>query len=160
MGGLVKDFALTVLVIILSFWIYDVEETIAYNSIVGFCSSNQTLFLATGIVGSLVLLFSASMFESFGLYKITYGLSKILSIACQFLITFIAIINIVFFAVLGSNLMRDGGYVLLLSLALILGASSWSVRISDFNYHTKDIVLPVSMFALMSVILVELALTF
>jgi len=160
MGGLIKDFPLTVLVIILNLWIFDIEETISYNFIVDFFGTSQTLFLTTGIMGALGLLISASMFESFGLYKITYGLSKILSIVCQFLITFLAIINIVFFSVLGSNLMRDGGYVLLLSLALILGASSWSVRINDFNYHTKNVVLPVSMLALMSVILVELSLAF
>jgi hypothetical protein len=56
---------------------------------------------------------------------------------------------------LGKNLMQDKGYGLLFSLALILGASCWALRIIDFNHPIKSVVLPVSAFALMSVILVE-----
>ena len=115
----------------------------------------QTLFLATGILGSGALLLSSALFENLGLYKITYALSKILVRVSQFLITFLAILNIVFYAAMGNNLMRDNGYLLLFSLALILGASCWALRIIDFNYHTKNAVLPVGVLALMSVILVE-----
>ncbi|UCD66650.1 MAG: hypothetical protein JSW69_03235 [Deltaproteobacteria bacterium] len=156
MGGLIKDFALTALIIILNHWVYGVEDTISYELIVNFITQNQTLFLATGILGSGALLISSSMFESLGLYKITYALSKILVRTSQFIITFLAIINIVFYASAGFNLMRDNGYLLLLSLALILGASCWSLRIIDFNYHTKNALLPVGMLALMSVMLVEI----
>ena len=155
MGGLIKDFALTALIIILNHWVYGVEYTISYEFIVNFIARNQTLFLAGGILGSGALLLSSAMFESLGLYKITYALSKILVRVGQFLITFLAIINIVFYAAFGNNLMRDNGYLLLFSLALILGASCWALRIIDFNYHTKNAVLPVAMLAVLSIILVE-----
>ncbi len=155
MGGLIKDFALTALIIFLNHWVYGVEDTISYEFIVNFIVKNQTLFLATGILGSGALLLSSSMFESLGLYKITYALSKILVRVSQFLITFLVILNIVFYAAMGNNLMRDNGYLLLLSLTLILGASCWALRIIDFNYHTKNAMLPIAMLALMSVILVE-----
>jgi hypothetical protein len=155
MGGLIKDFALSALIIILNHWVYDIEDIIAYNFIVDFIAKNRTFFVTTGIFGSVALLFSSSMFESFGLYKITYGLSKILARLSQFLINFLAIVNIVFYAALGSNLMRDKGYLLLFSLALILGASCWALRIIDFNHPIRNVVLPVSTLALVSVILVE-----
>jgi hypothetical protein len=155
MLGLIKDFALTTLVIILNHWIYGIEDTIAYEFIVNFIAKNRTFFIASGLVGSIVLLFSSAMFENLGLYKITYGLSKILIRVNQFLITFLAILNIVFYASFGNNLMRDNGYLLLFSLALILGASCWALRIIDFNYHTKNAVMPVGLLALISVILVE-----
>jgi hypothetical protein len=155
MGGLIKDFALTALIIILNHWVYGVEDTISYEYTVNFIAKNQAFFLAAGILGSGALLISSSMFESLGLYKITYGLSKILVRVSQFLITFLAILNIVFYASAGFNLMRDNGYLLLFSLTLILGASCWALRIIDFNYHTKNAMLPVGMLALMSVILVE-----
>jgi len=156
MGGLIKDFALTALIIILNHWVYGVEDTISYEYVVNFIAEKQTLFVATGILGSGALLLSASMFESLGLYKITYGLSKILARVSQSLIIFLAILNIVFYAAMGNNLMRDNGYLLLFSLFLILGASCWSLRIIDFNYHTKNALLPAGMMAFMSVVLVEL----
>jgi len=155
MAGLIKDFALTALIIILNHWVYGVEDIISYEFIVNFIARNRTLFIAIGILGSTSLLLSSSMFESLGLYKITYALSKILVRVSQFLITFLAILNIVFYASFGNNLMRDKGYLLLFSLALILGASCWALRIIDFNYHTKNALLPTAMLALMSVILVE-----
>ncbi len=160
MGGLIKDFALTALIIILNHWIYGVEDTISYEFIVNFIARNQALFLAFGILGSITLLLSSSMFENLGLYKITYALSKILVRVSQFLIIFISILNIVFYAAMGNNLMRDNGYLLLFSCALILSASCWALRIIDFNYHTKNAVLPVSVVAFMSIVLVELVWPF
>ncbi len=153
--GIIKDFALTALVIILNHWIYGIEDTIAYEFIVNFIGKNRTLFIASGMAGSVVLLISSAMFENLGLYKITYGLSRILIRVNQFLITFLAIINIVFYAALSSNLMRDNGYLLLFALALVLGASCWALRIIDFNHPTRNEVLPVSVLALMSIIVVE-----
>jgi len=155
MGGIIKDFALTSLIIFLNHWVYGIEDTISYDFIVNFIAQHQTLFLAIGILGSAALLLSSSMFESLGLYKITYGLSKILVRASQFLINFLALLNIVYYATLGYNLMQDNGYLLLFALALILGSSCWALRIIDFNYHTKNAVLPTAMLALMSIILVE-----
>ena len=155
MLGLIKDFALTALIIILNHWIYGIEDNIAYDFIADHIIKSRTFFIATGIVSSIVLPLSSSMFESLGLYRITYGLSKILVRICQFLITFLAILNIVFYAALGSNLMHDNGYMLLFSLALIMGASCWSLRIIDFNHPIKDVVMPVSVLMLTSIILVE-----
>ncbi len=155
MAGLIKDFALTALIIILNHWVYGVEDIISYEFIVNFIAKNQVLFLAIGILGSSALLLSSSMFESLGLYKITYALSKILVRVSQFLITFLTILNIVFYAAFGNNLMRDNGYLLLFSLALILGASCWALRIIDFNYHTKNALVPVGILAFLSIILVE-----
>jgi uncharacterized membrane protein YwzB len=155
MTGIIKDFALSALVIILNHWIYGIEDSIAYDFIVTFIAKNQILLISTGILGSAGLLLSSSMFESLGLYKITYGLSKILLRVDQFLIIFLAILNIVFYAALGANLMRDNGYILLFALLLILGATCWALRIIDFNHHTQNAVLPASLLMLISIILVE-----
>jgi hypothetical protein len=155
MGGLIKDFALTALIIFLTHWVYGIEDTIAYEFIVSFIVKSQAFFITAGILGSSLLLLSSTMFESFGFYKITYGLSKILARTSQFLINFLTIINIIFYAALGNNLMQDKGYGLLFSFALILGSSCWTLRIIDFNHPIKNVVIPVSTFALLSVILVQ-----
>jgi len=156
MGGLLKDFALTALVIILNHYFYGVEDSVAYGFIVDFMARNQTGFLAGGILGSLVLLFFSTLFEGLGIYKITYALSKILVRVSQFFITFIAILNIVFYAAMSNNLMRDNGYPMLFVFVLLLGASCWALRLIDFNYHSQNAILPVGVIAFMSVLLVEL----
>ena len=155
MTGLIKDFALTALIIILNHWVYGVEDTISYEFVVNFITQKKTLFLATGILGSAALVFSSAMFETLGLYKITYALSKISVRVSQLLLTFLAILNIVFYAAMGNNLMRNNGYPLLFALILILAASCWALRIIDFNYHAKNAALPVGILSFMSVILVE-----
>jgi len=156
MGGLIKDFALTALIIILNHWFYGVEDTISYEFIVSFIDRNRTVLIAAGTLGSVALLLSSTMFESLGLYKITYGLSKIIVRVSQFVITFMAILNIVFYAAMGNNLMRENGYLLLFSAILILGAACWAIRIIDFNYHTKNAIIPVVAIAFISILLVEL----
>jgi hypothetical protein len=154
MLGLIKDFAITALIIILNHWIYGIEDALAYDFIVGFISNKQALFLTTGILGSGALLFFSSM-DGLGLYKITYGLSKLFVRLSQFFITFLCILNIVFYSAMGINLMRDSAYVLLFVLILILVSSCWSLRLIDFNYHTRNALLPIGILAFLSVVLVE-----
>lgn len=155
MGGLIKDFALTAFIIILNHWVYGIEDAIAYKFIVEFIVKYQMLILTLGFLGAGTLLISASMFESLGLYRITYGLSKIIVRVTQFMITFVTVLNIVFYAAIGDNLMRDNGYLMLFALGLILGASCWALRIIDFNHHTQNAVVPVSALTFLSVVLVE-----
>ena len=155
MGGFIKDFALTALIIILNHWIYGVEDIISYEFVVNFIARNKTFFLVTGIFGSSALVISAIMFENLGLSKVTYAVSKVLVRTSQFLITFLAILNLVFYAALGNNLMRDNGYLLLVALVFILGSSCWALRMIDFNYHTQNVLVPVGVMAFMSIILVE-----
>jgi len=155
MGSLLKDFALTALVIILNHYFYGVEDSVAYEFLVNFMILNKTVFLAAGVLGSIALLVFSSMFEGLGIYKVTYALSKILVRLSQFFITFIALLNMVFYAAIGYNLMRDNGYFILFAFCLVLGASCWSLRMIDFNYHSQNAILPVGIVAFMSIFLVE-----
>ena len=154
MIGLIKDFAITALIIILNHWVYGVEDIIAYDFVVDFITRNHTLFLSTGILGSAGLLLFTSL-EGLGLYKVTYGLSRLSVRICQFFIIFLSIINIVFYLAIGMNLMRDSAYFLLFVLILLIGSSCWALRLVDFNHPTSDVLMPVGIIAFMSVILVE-----
>ena len=153
---MIKDFVLAAVIIILNHWIYGVEDTYSYQYLVDFFSAYKTAFLAGGIIGAILLILSSYMFENFGLYKISYACSKILIRVSQFLVLFLALLNMAFYVALGDNLMRDNGYFMLFVLYAILGASCMSLRIIDFNYHTKNALVPVSVLAALSVILVEL----
>jgi uncharacterized YccA/Bax inhibitor family protein len=71
------------------------------------------------------------------------------------LIMLLSLLNMAFYAALSENLMRDKGYLVLFVMFAILGASCISLRIIDFNYHTKNAIVPISVLAAASVILVE-----
>ena len=154
MIGLIKDIGITLFIVVLNHFIYAVEDTIAYDFVIGIINKNHTLFLSTGILGSAFLLIFTSI-EGLGLYKITYGLSKIFVRLSQFFITFLALLNIFFYVVMSANLIRDSGYFLLFVLMLILSSSCWALRIIDFNYHTKNALVPVGVLSLLSFLLVE-----
>ena len=152
---MIKDFVLAAVIIILNHWIYGVEDSYSYQYIVDFFSEYQTTFLTGGTIGAIALILSSYMFENFGLYKISYAFSKILVRVSQFLIMFLCLLNMAFHVALGENLMRNNGYFMLFVLYAILGASCMSLRIIDFNYHTKNVLVPISAVAVLSVILVE-----
>ena len=152
---MIKDFVLAAIIIILNHWVYGVEDAYSYQYLVDFFSEYQTTFLAGGTIGAIALILSSYMFENFGLYKISYAFSKILVRVSQFLIMFLCLLNMAFYVALSENLMRNNGYFMLFVLYAILGASCMSLRIIDFNYHTKNVLVPVSVLAVLSVILVE-----
>jgi len=152
---MIKDFGLATIIIILNHWVYQIEDDYAYQYIVAFITEFQTVFLTGGTIGAIVLVLSSYMFENFGLYKVSYGLSKIFVRVCQLLIMFLAMLNMAFYLALDTNLMRDNGYSMLFVLFAILGASCMSLRIIDFNYHTRNAITPISAFTALSVLLVE-----
>lgn len=152
---MIKDFVITAAIIFLNHWIYGVEDVYSYQYIGDFFSNYKAVFLFGGTIGAIALILSSYMFESFGLYKISYGLSKILVRVSQFLIMFLALVNMVFYVAIGENLMRNNGYFMLFVLYAILGASCMSLRIIDFNYHTRNVLLPISVLTCLSIVLVE-----
>lgn len=155
MIDLLKDLAVIGVIIILNSWFYAVEDTLAYDIVVGFLAKNKTTFLAVGIFGSATLLLFSAMFEGLGIYKLTYGLSRISVRVCQFLITFLCILNIAFYFAVDANLMRDNGYIVLFAIVLLIISGCWSLRMIDFNHPTKDKLTPVGLLAFLSIILVE-----
>jgi hypothetical protein len=82
-------------------------------------------------------------------------LSRVLARVTRFLVTFLAVLNIVFYASLGNNLMHDKGYQALFAVALLLGASCWALRIVDFNHPLKNKTMPVGILLFISIVLVE-----
>ena len=152
---MIKDFGFAAIIILLNHSVYGVEDVYAYQYVVDFLTKHQTIFLAGGTLGAIWLVLSSYLFESFGLYKISYGLSKIFVRVSQFLIMFIVLLNMFFYLTIDANLMRDKGYYILFILFIVLGASCTSLRIIDFNYHTKNAIAPITILAAMSVILVE-----
>lgn len=152
---MIKDFGLVAIIIFLNHWVYGVEDLYSYQYLTDFLTKHQTIFLAGGTLGSIWLVLSSYLFENFGLYKISYGLSKIFVRISHFFIMFIVSLNMFFYLTIDANLMRDKGYYILFILFIVLGASCTSLRIIDFNYHTKNAIVPITVVTAMSILLVE-----
>ena len=155
MLGLIKDFAITALIMILSHWVYGIEDTVSHDFLVDFIAGNKTLFLAIGILGSGTMLICAAMFQGLGLSQVTFMMSSLFVRVCQFFITFLCTLNIVFYASMGINLIQDSGHYILIILIFTLGVSCWALRIIDFNHDTRNALMPPYTLAFMSVVLVE-----
>jgi len=156
MFSLIQDFAITLLIIILGHWIYGVADIVAYDFFVELVVSSKYLYLAIGIFASITVVVSAAVFEGLGFSQLTFGISKILARICQFIITILSILNIIFYASMATNFIRSIGYDIFVVIFLTLVSSCWASRMIDFNFHTKNTLLPVGLFAFMSVLLVEI----
>ena len=155
MLDLLKDFALTALIIIMGHWIYGISETSAYDSLVLFITANKTRIFTIGFLVSAGTVLFAALFQGLGLSQATFMVSKFFARLCQFFISFISILSIVFYAAMGLNFLRDNGYFLLVIMVLTLGATCWALRMIDFNHHTQNVLLPTCLLAFISVLLVE-----
>ena len=157
MFSLTKDFAITALIIMFGHWIYGVADIVAYDFFVEIFIEKRFTILAIGIFGSAAMVISAAMFQSLEITQVTFVISKFFARVCQFTITFFSILNIIFYASLEINFFRSGSYDIFVVLFMTLGASCWALRMIDFNYHTKNTLLPVGLIAFMSAMFVEVA---
>jgi len=155
MFSLLKDTAITVFIILIAHGVYGVEDVDAFNSIVDFISKNQTSVVGTGVFCLVILLGLSVIFETIGLYKITYGLSKILVRVSQFLISFLSLLNMIFYLAMDGNLLFGSGFLTIFLWFIILGASCWTIRVNDYNYHTMNAMAPVGVLAIMSILFVN-----
>jgi len=160
MLSLLKDFAITALIMIFGHWIYGVADIVAYDFFIKFIIDNKFNILAIGILGSCSMVISAAMFQSLGLTQVTFMFSKLFARLCQFTITFLSILNIIFYASMKINFIRSSGYDIFVVLFMTLVASCWALRMIDFNFHTKNTLLPVALIAFMSVLFIEIVWPF
>ena len=155
MFGLLRDLAITIFLILLAQGVYGVEDNESFNFLVDFLTQNQMSFLGIGVLCLIIVLVLSAVFEGIGLYKITYGLSKILVRLCQFFTTFLSVLNMTYYLKMGGNLLFGNGFLVIFLLFLIMGSSCWAIRVNDFNYHTKNAILPVAVLATMSILFVN-----
>lgn len=154
----IRDFALTVFIVMLALWIYGVENETAYDALVTLIAENHGSLLGTVTIAIVFMLGSSAIFEHLGLYAITYGMSKALARLSQLFISFLSILNVIFYATIGENFLLHIGHMNIVFLYIILGACCWTIRLNDFNYHSRNAMVPVGVLAVMSVLLVNFIL--
>ena len=116
----------------------------ALASVSGFLAANQTLFLGGGLLGALALICASLLFEGIGFFNILYVMAKAVNGVAQVLLCAMGVASLVFWFDLGVNLWLEGGKTLAIILYAWLYGAAFSLRVFDFNYPVKDILLSYS----------------
>ena len=123
------------------------------EALVGFLAANRTMLLASGLLGAFALVCASLLFGGIGFFNILYVMAKAVHELVQLLLCAMAVASLVFWFDLGANLWLESGGVLAIVLYAWLYGAAFSLRVFDFNYPIKDVLLfysalPVVFFAL------------
>lgn len=123
------------------------------EAVVGFLAANRTTLLASGLLGAFALVCASLLFGGIGFFNILYVMAKAVHELVQLLLCAMAVASLVFWLDLGVNFWLEGGGALAIVLYVWLFGAAFSLRVFDFNYPIKDVLLsysalPVVFFAL------------
>ncbi len=112
--------------------------------VVGFLAANRTALLASGLLGVLALVCASLLFGGIGFFNILYVMAKAVYELVQLLLCAMSLAALVFWFDLGVNLWLEGGGTLAIVLYAWLYGAAFSLRVFDFNYPVKDVLLSYS----------------
>lgn len=115
-------------------------------AVVGFLAANRTALLASGLVGAFALVCASLLFGGIGFFNILYVMAKAVYELVQLLLCAMVVGSLVFWFDLGANLWLEGGGTLAIVLYAWLYGAAFSLRVFDFNYPIKDVLLSYSAF--------------
>lgn len=112
--------------------------------VLAFLAAHQTTLLASGLLGALALVCASLLFGGIGFFSILYVMAKAAYELAQLLLCAMAVASLVFWFDLGANLwLGDGGTMSMVLYAWLYGAA-FSLRLFDFNYPIKEVLLSYS----------------
>ena len=114
------------------------------EALVGFLAANRTMLLASGLLGAFALVCASLLFGGIGFFNILYVMAKAVYELVQLLLCAVAVASLVFWLDLGVNLWLEGGGTLAIALYAGLYGAAFSLRVFDFNYPIKDVLLSYS----------------
>jgi len=110
----------------------------------GFLVTNRTALLASGLLGALALVCASSVFGGIGFSNIFYLMAKAVYELVQLLLCAMALAALIFWFDLGVNLWLEGGGTLAIVLYVWLYGAAFSLRVFDFNYPVREVLLAYS----------------
>lgn len=113
-------------------------------AVVGFLAANRTALLASGLGGAFALVCASLLFGGIGFFNILYVMAKAVYELVQLLLCAMVVGSLVFWFDLGVNLWLEGGGTLVVVLYAWLYGAAFSLRVFDFNYPIKDVLLSYS----------------
>ncbi|MFA6499244.1 MAG: hypothetical protein WC256_01605 [Desulfurivibrionaceae bacterium] len=115
-------------------------------AVVGFLAANRTVLLASGLLGALALVCASLFFGGIGFFNILYLMAKAVYELVQLLLCAMVVAFFVFWFDLGVNLWLEGGGALVIVLYAWFYGAAFSLRVFDFNYPIKEVLLSYSVF--------------
>ena len=119
-------------------------STEALAAVVGFLAANRTALLASGLLGALALICASLLFGGIGFFNILYVMAKAVYELVQLLLCAMALAALVFWFDLGVNFWLEGGGTLAIVLYAWLYGAAFSLRVFDFNYPVRDVLVAYS----------------
>lgn len=115
-------------------------------AVIGFLAANRTALLASGLGGAFALVCASLLFGGIGFFNILYVMAKAVYELVQLLLCALSLASLVFWFDLGVNLWLEGGGTLAIVFYAWLYGAAFSLRVFDFNYPIKDVLLSYSAF--------------
>jgi hypothetical protein len=113
-------------------------------AVLDFLAVNRTALLASGLLGAFALVCASLLFGGIGFFNILYVMAKAVYELVQLLLCAVAVASLVFWLDLGINFWLEGGGTLAIVLYAWLYGAAFSLRVFDFNYPIKDVLLSYS----------------
>ena len=113
-------------------------------AVLDFLAVNRTALLASGLLGAFALVCASLLFGGVGFFNILYMMAKAVYELVQLLLCAVAVASLVFWLDLGVNFWLEGGGTLAIVLYAWLYGAAFSLRVFDFNYPIKDVLLSYS----------------
>jgi len=114
------------------------------EAVVGFLAANRTTLLASGLLGAFALVCASLLFGGVGFFNILYVMAKAVHELVQLLLCAMVVASLVFWFDLGVNFWLESGGALAIVLYAWLYGAAFSLRVFDFNYPIKDVLLSYS----------------
>lgn len=152
---MLKNIFLLALLTLLNRYIYHIKYSRLYSNILDFSASQGSTALAYCLGGIVVLLLISFLFTKAGLFKIAEFFSNAVLQLSQLCLLALAILNIVFWLMLGENIYLATQFMPLIILFAALFGASYSLRIIDFNFQFRYATMPSVALTLVSLVIVQ-----
>jgi hypothetical protein len=116
----------------------------ALAAVLGFLADNRTPLLASGLIGALALVSASLLFGGIGFFNILYVMAKAVYELVQLLLCIMTLAAMLFWFDLGVNFWLEGGGALAIVLYAWLYGAAFSLRVFDFNYPVRDVLIAFS----------------
>ncbi|MFH1020175.1 MAG: hypothetical protein V1782_06130 [Pseudomonadota bacterium] len=112
--------------------------------LLGFLAAHHTVLLASGLIGALALVCASLLFGGIGFFNLLYVMAKAVNELVQLFLCALSLASLVFWFDLGVNLWLEGGGIMMIVLYAWLYGAAFSLRVFDFNYPVKEVLLSYS----------------
>lgn len=152
---MLKNIFLLALLTLLNRFVYHIKYSRIYTYILDLSNEQGFTFLAYSFGGITVLLLLSYLFTQTGLFRIAEILGSSVLQLSQVCLLGLAILNVIFWFVLGEQIYNATQFLPLVILFSTLFGASASLNIVDFNFYLRHATMPSVVLTLASFMVVQ-----